>query len=640
VSAICGILSLTNSPPCLDLLARMLAALQQHGPDGSGQWHDGSVGLGHQMMHITPESLNEHLPLHHGESGISITFDGRLDNRDDLIQALGIPGSSDLPDSAVLLKAYQKWGADSVERLVGEFSFAVWDVRNHRLHCCADPMGIRPLFYSRISGKYFAFASEIRPLLAIDENRGLINDKRLAMLGVSALSVFLEPETTCFKNIFRIPAGTILSMDRNGIKTREYWAPDVTKRLRFNSDEECREAYQEVFFKSVKARLRSVYPVASFLSGGLDSSGIVSAASRIQAGKNEQLVTVSAVPMPSAQENVAGEKEFIDHFNKTENLDMQYVSAPNRGPFDQLEQLVESASLCSYSYQHYQYTALVEAATQKNARLILDGDGGELSASSNAAGYFAELMLTARWTTLLHELRQMDPNRAVHLSTFKRHVLRPMFPNPLLKWLNRHARFKQHIEYPIKAEFIRDTLGQDAEQVKDQVNHFLEEYPNHRKNMAEYIQRARIDIRQRSHAGFVGYQKARISYPYLDKRMLEFGLAVDGHFKYQNRQNRRLIRLGMDGLLPRKILSRTSKAPFCPDYHIRFERDKVRATRSLKDFSESGILGPIVDLQKISRALQSTPAYRPENPMRVDYESQFLIPYGVYMCYFLLGLRS
>ena len=196
-------------------------------------------------------------------------------------------------------------------------------------------MGIRPLFYSRISGKYFAFASEIRPLLAIDENRGLINDKRLAMLGVSALSVFLEPETTCFKNIFRIPAGTILSMDRNGIKTREYWAPDVTKRLRFNSDEECREAFQEVFFKSVKARLRSVYPVASFLSGGLDSSAIVSAASRIQAGKNEQLVTVSAVPIPSTQENGAGEKEFIDLFSKTENLDMQYVSAPNRGPFDQ-----------------------------------------------------------------------------------------------------------------------------------------------------------------------------------------------------------------------------------------------------------------------------------------------------------------
>ena len=114
MSAICGILSLTDSPPCLDLLARMLAALQQHGPDGSGQWHDRSVGLGHQMMRITPESLNEHLPLHHGESGISITFDGRLDNRDDLIQALGIPGSGDLPDSAVLLKAYQKWGENSV----------------------------------------------------------------------------------------------------------------------------------------------------------------------------------------------------------------------------------------------------------------------------------------------------------------------------------------------------------------------------------------------------------------------------------------------------------------------------------------------------------------------------------------------
>jgi asparagine synthase (glutamine-hydrolysing) len=145
----------------------------------------------------------------------------------------------------------------------------------------------------------------------------------------------------------------------------------------------------------------------------------------------------------------------------------------------------------------------------------------------------------------------------------------------------------------------------------------------------------RSDIRQRSHAGFVDYQDARITYPYLDKRVLEFGLAVDGRFKYQDGCSRRLLRLSMDGLLPEKVLSRTSKAPFSPDYHLRYERDKAKAFSILKDASGSEKLNGMVDFERVLSALEKAPVYRAQNPMRMDYESQFLVPYAMYLCYFL-----
>ena len=99
MSAICGIVRLGEKPLPPDALSRMMRALEKHGPDGHGNWQDEWAGLGQQMMHITPESLDEQLPLHHAQSRMTVTAEGRLDNRDELLRALAISPSSDLPDS-------------------------------------------------------------------------------------------------------------------------------------------------------------------------------------------------------------------------------------------------------------------------------------------------------------------------------------------------------------------------------------------------------------------------------------------------------------------------------------------------------------------------------------------------------------
>lgn len=635
MSAICGILSINGSPPQRDVLERMMQAMARHGPDGSGRWQNDFICLGHQMMHVTPESLGEHMPLYDAESRIGITMDGRIDNCDDLLRALGLASKPQLPDSQLILKAFQKWGKACAEHLVGEFAFAIWDGNSHSLHCYTDSMGIRPLFYREVSGKYFAFASEVRPLLAISEGRTALNAARLAMLGVSAMTVYLEPEWTCFEGIYRVPAASTLTVTRGKMRITEYWSPDPGKRLHLNTDGECREAFQEVFFKAVKARLRSAFPVASMLSGGLDSSAIVAAASQLLARDNRALVTLSSMPAPESRGQVVDEHEYIDLFRGRENLVMREVCAPGCGPFDDLEILVKSASLCSYSFQHYLYSAFVRTARDNQARVILDGHGGELSASSTVSGYVAELLLAGRWKRLRRELKAANSKGVITVPVIKGLVLRPLFPYILLKWLNRHDRFGDLIPFPIKRGYIRDILGPGADRVKEEVLRLPDDRPDHRKNMAHDLLLERRDARQRSHAGFVGHQDAAFSYPFLDRRVLEFALAVDGRFKYRDGRKRLLLRLGMEGLLPTEILSRNSKVPFAPDYPLRYERQKGRAFELLEGFSESEKLNGKVDFSRAMQAATSTTTYNPQTPMRGDHDSQFTVPHAIYLCYFL-----
>jgi asparagine synthase (glutamine-hydrolysing) len=617
----------------------MMRALTAHGPDGSDIWHDASVALGHQMMYITPESSGETLPLHHAASGISITADARLDNREELVETLGIGSTQTLPDTQLILAAYQKWGIACVEHFIGEFNIAIWDAGEQKLHCITDPMGIRPLFHIQVEDGCFAFASEIMPLLEIVKNPS-INQRRIAMLGVSALTGYLETTRTGFEKIYRVPPASILTVSRPGISSSEYWRPDPGKRLHFKSDGDCAEAFREVLLKSVKSRMRSAYPVGALLSGGLDSSAVVGAANQVLTGKNKSLVTLSSLPELTSKGRVADEEAFIELFREYSNLQMVPVRATGHGPFENLEELVKTGSLGSYGFQHYMYSALVRTGRKHGARILLDGYGGELSASTYLRGYFSEMLLRGRFGEMFKQLKGLSSDGRISKASVKRNVLRPLVPYRLLKAMNRHRRFENLAVYPVRKEFVRDVLGKELDSIEDQLFELLSLVPDHRKNMARNIVRARQDIRQRSHAGYINYEEARFSYPYLDKRVLEFALAVDGRYKLKDGQDRRLIRIASRGLVPGEVRNRASKAAFCPDYHIRYTRQKAAAAESFLEFSREPELSRLVDFEEVFKALENQSQYDPEKPMAVDYDSQFLVPYAMFLCYFLDHFNS
>jgi asparagine synthase (glutamine-hydrolysing) len=258
-----------------------------------------------------------------------------------------------------------------------------------------------------------------------------------------------------------------------------------------------------------------------------------------------------------------------------------------------------------------------------------------LSASVSPRGYPAELFLRLRWKKLIDELRALEPRRSLNWPTIRRELIRPMMPQALLRWTGRHKRFGHLVPYPIREDFIRDVLGKEIHDILEAIYGLAVEFPDHRKNLAHAISMERLDARQRSHAGFVDHEDTVTTYPFLDKRMLEFCLAVDGHFKTRKGRNRLLIRDAMDGLLPSPIVRRTSKIPFAPDYHQRFDAERSHARSIFDSFTDSARVSGIVDFQEAKRALDNPVEYDPEYPMSPNYDAQFTVPWGIYLCYFL-----
>jgi asparagine synthase (glutamine-hydrolysing) len=161
MSGICGIVTFGDVQTDTCAIEAVLEPLKRRGPDGANVWRGDGVALGHALLATTPESLVEKLPLHHQESGCTITADVRLDNRDDLLAQFGVAGTGRIVgDGELILLAYLKWDEDCARHLLGDFAFAIWDARQRRLFCARDQMGMRQLAYSHEPDRPFVVATE------------------------------------------------------------------------------------------------------------------------------------------------------------------------------------------------------------------------------------------------------------------------------------------------------------------------------------------------------------------------------------------------------------------------------------------------------------------------------------------------
>lgn len=273
MSGIAGIYYLDGRPVERTDVERMVDSIAHRGPDDCGVWTDGSVGLGHRMLWTTHESLHEKLPLTNKSGDITITADARIDNRDELFSTLNFNGRprETIADSEIILAAYEKWGEQCPEKLLGDFSFAIWDKRYHKIYCARDHMGVKPFYYYH-SNKVFVFASEIKALLSLTEVPRRLNE---LMVAYYLISMFEDKEITFYKDILRLPPAHVMELDSEGRRLSQYWSLDPSRELKLSSDDEYAKTFRDIFKEAVHCRLRSAFPIGSMLSGGLDSSSIV-----------------------------------------------------------------------------------------------------------------------------------------------------------------------------------------------------------------------------------------------------------------------------------------------------------------------------------------------------------------------------
>lgn len=263
MSGIAGIYYLDGRPVEQVDLHRMLDSMAHRGPDGSGIWTDGPVGLGHRMLWTTPESLHEKLPLKNNTGDLTITADARIDNRDELIPTLNLNGRprETIPDSEIILAAYEKWGESCPERLLGDFAFAIWEGRKKKLFCARDPVGIKPFFYY-FDGKAFYWSSEPR---AICEDSKVPKKPNLTLISLYLLNRFDEREETLYQNIYRLPSSHFMVLENGRLRKGQYWDIDPNHAIRYKTDQEYAEHFLSLFKEAIRARLRSHGPVGALL---------------------------------------------------------------------------------------------------------------------------------------------------------------------------------------------------------------------------------------------------------------------------------------------------------------------------------------------------------------------------------------
>jgi len=288
MSGICGLFNLDNAPVADADLPSMTAMLKQRGPEGTGQWQDSALGLGHTLLATTPELMFERQPFEHRETGCVITADVRLDYRGELLGALGVAEQrDDVGDAELILLAYLEWGEECLLRFLGDFAFAIWDPRHQKLFCARDHFGMRPLYYHHVRGQRFVFASDARSILVLPQVPYRIDAGRIADFLVPELE-WIDYTSTFYEGVHRLPPGHRLAVTPAGPEVSEYWKPEPGPELAAISDSDYAQGFLEVFSRAVTERLRAPADrVGSMLSGGMDSGSIVAAAKDILAARGD-----------------------------------------------------------------------------------------------------------------------------------------------------------------------------------------------------------------------------------------------------------------------------------------------------------------------------------------------------------------
>lgn len=549
MSGIAGILRLDGAPADRAALERMTQRLAHRGPDGTALWNAGPCGLGHLMLCGTPESREERLPLANSTGDLVVTADARIDNRAELMSALGL-GSQAAPitDGELIVHAYERWGERCPERLTGDFAFAIWDGRRQALFCARDHVGVKPFYYHHRPGRFVAFASEIKGLLAVPEVPRRLNEIRVAE---HLLPLLEDKAITFYEEIVRLPPAHRMTVTRDGVSLEPYWALDPDRELRLGSDGEYAEAFRDILTESVRCRLRSAYPVGSQLSGGLDSSAIVCVARRLFAENGgKTLHTFSAVfdEVPECDE-----RRYIEAVLGGGGVEPHYMRGDRLSPLGDIDRVLEHQEEPFLAPNLFLYWESCRLAKEHGVRVILDGLDGDATVSHGFV-YLAELARAGEWSGFLREVKGLSTRLVMSQATvIRRYALAALAPQPL-RWAWRTVKGTNALGWGADS-MVCPQLAQRANlKAREAVLQNGRHPPRsarqaHWRGLTSGLIPSALEITDKAAAAF-GLEPR---HPFFDRRLVEFCLALPGDQKLRDGWTRAIERRALADVLPEEI---------------------------------------------------------------------------------------
>lgn len=356
-----------------NLLRQMTDVMQHRGPDADGIYINGNIGLGHRRLSIIDLSEAGRQPMFSDDKRLAIVFNGEiynyLDHRENLLKRGHTFHSR--TDTEVIIYLYREYGEECVQYLRGMFAFAIWDEQKQQLFLARDRVGQKPLYYY-CNGERFVFGSELKCLL---EDPTIPKEINYEALNDYFLYLYIPSPKTIYKNIYKLPPAHYMICSREGIRAiQEYWDISFAHVEEGKDEEYFCEKLIEQFQEAVKIRLMSDVPLGAFLSGGVDSSGVVAMMAK---SVNTPVITTSI----GFEEKTFNELDYArivsrqyqtDHFERIVKTDALGIIHDVVWHFD--EPFADSSSVPTY---------YVSKHSREKVTVALSGDAGD----ENFAGY-------------------------------------------------------------------------------------------------------------------------------------------------------------------------------------------------------------------------------------------------------------
>ena len=532
---------------------------------------------------------------HHQPSGAALIGDIRLDDRQALARELSLGVNlAETPDADLFLASYLRWGEECLERVRGDFAFAIYDPTRCAVFCARDPFGVKPFFY-RMDRDRLWFGSDTK-------NLGPQSRRRLNEMEVLRFVAGDAPtgENTVYLDSLRLLAGRRLWAQQSAITCSPFYELRPTA-----IDGDPAEIFRELFTASVNQRLRGAKSPGAMLSGGLDSSSIAVVAAQLL-GEEGGLNTFSRVFDDTPQWN---ERRFIEAVVAHANVKPTLLPSDLLDPFADLDTILEEQDGPFLAPGLALSRPIYKAATRAETDVLLDGHGGD-EVVSHGWGRLGELARRGRFIKLWAEAKGIsgaynDPPHQIAFRALMQHA----GARALIKGARRARRLMRGAAIPetrsparylnpetaaendFEARWRADALGASASG-QDERN-------LHRAMLIDPLQPYAMEVLHQN-ASALGVD-AR--YPFWNRRLIEFCLGLEAKHKLDGGWSRLVLRRSMEGLLPPEVQWRRDKLDFSPHLVGGLLHHSRPAIESALEQTSSR-LGDFVNLPEIRKAYE------------------------------------
>lgn len=568
-------------------LRRISTLLSPYGPDGSGEYAKGGVSILYRAFHTTKESRLETQP-YLLRSGAVLTWNGRLDNRSELLSELSFELRSDAPDAAIVAAAYDRWETRILPKLVGDWALSVYDPLERALLLAKDFLGSRPLYYSSDETQ-ITWSSLLDPFVFLSRRTIQLDEEYLAGWITALPAAHLTP----YAGIHSVPPSSFARISEGNCTIQKYWNFARSKEIRCATDRDYQAQFRALFAQSVRRRLRSDSPVLAELSGGMDSSSIVCMADTILARGDAQTSRIDTVSYYDDREPNWNERPYFAtverrrgrtgcHIDVSQGTDFPAPCDPSR--FSPIPGNGRSESASARKFRN----CLIDHGN----RVLLSGIGGDefLGGVPASLPELADHFACGRWRVLAKQMISWALVDRRPLLFLAGELLRSFLPMRVID---------SFVAKRPPAWLERSFVRRHRELFRRHRNQFrlFGPHPSFQDNCDTLDHLSR-----RFGCSDVPCEPCyERRFPCLDRDLLEFVFAIPREQLARPGRRRFLMRNALEGIVPTEILARRRKAFLSRTPMIALAREAARPNRSLS-CALGASLG-IVNGQSFSQAL-------------------------------------